>query len=151
MYTSSNTKLFPSNSNLVGFDALFNELEKSFSGESKSSNYPPYNIIKIDDTKIVIQLAVTGVKKEDLKVYTEKQKLTIEGEPKFSIDKQESKDDISGINYVHRGLSQKPFKQTFKLAANLEVVESELKDGLLYIHLETIIPEKEKFKNINVR
>ena len=114
----------------VGFDDLFDEL-RSF----KTVGYPPYNIEKIKDGEYNISMAVAGFSKEDLSVKSEDGTLTIESKKSIAETKQE---------YVYKGIANRDFKKEFLLAENVFVKDVKLKDGMLEIFLERVIPENEK-------
>ena len=97
-----------------------------------SSNYPPYNLIHVNNVESVLEVALAGFGKKDLKVYTEYGKLIIEG-------KKEAKEKES--EYVHQGLAQRSFNRTWSLSEDIEVRDVSFKDGLLTVKLGKIIPD----------
>ena len=130
----------------VGFDNLFDDFDKMLSFNSASINhYPPYNIRKVNDTDYVIELAVAGFGKKDIEVKSVENTLTIKSKDKKEevLDKDE--------NILHRGISQRSFTRSFTVAEDVVVKGADLKDGLLSVKLERIIPEEKKPKFIDIK
>lgn len=125
----------------VGFDQMFDDLLRNSSNQSQT-NYPPYNLIKFSDDKYAIELAVAGFKEGDIEVTLEKNQLTVKGEK--AIDLSEN------AEYVHRGISGRTFQRVWTLADHVEVANAVVKDGILTISLERIIPEEQKPKKIAI-
>ena len=117
------------NRNGIGMDDYLDR----FFNDDYSSNYPPYNLIHLNNVESVLELALAGFSKKDIKVYTEYGKLIIEG-------KKESKESDS-VNYAHQGLAQRPFNRTWQLSDDVKVKDVEFKDGLLTVKLGKIIPD----------
>lgn len=124
---------------LVGFDRIFND--RFFEG--RNSNYPPYNIVKYNDREYGIEVAVAGFVKEEITVSVDQDQLTITG--RNMITESEQKE------YLHRGLAARDFEQTFTLAEFMNVIGAEVKDGMLKIRLERIIPEALKPRTIEIK
>ena len=110
-----------------------------FFNDDYSSNYPPYNLIHLNNVESVLELALAGFSKKDIKVYTEYGKLIIQG-------KKESKEGDS-INYAHQGLAQRSFNRTWQLSDDVKVKDVEFKDGLLTVKLGKIVPEHHSRKD----
>ena len=117
------------NRNGIGMDDYLDR----FFNDDYSSNYPPYNLIHLNNVESVLEIALAGFSKKDIKVYTEYGKLIIEG-------KKESKDNDS-VNYAHQGLAQRSFNRTWQLSDDVKVKDVEFKDGLLTVKLGKIIPD----------
>jgi molecular chaperone IbpA len=126
---------------LVGFDRIFDDMERRFATQV-TSNYPPYNIAKIGDNRYQIDLAVTGFMKEEVTVTVEANELTIRGERK--------RDDNAEIEYLHRGLALRDFERTFTLAEHMKVRSASVQNGILHIEIEREIPEELKPRVIDV-
>ena len=107
------------------------------------TNYPPYNIVKIEKNKYDVEVALAGFSKEDVKVEVEDGKLIIES---VKSDKEEDKDGV-----IHKGISKRQFKKVWTLADDVEVSGAELKDGMLKVSMEKIIPEHKKPKSIEIK
>ena len=134
--------IFLPRASFVGFDNLFKELEKATVRHPQQ--YPPHNIVKLNDTEYCIELAVAGFTMDDLDIEREKNNLTIKGEV------QTKQEDESQRQYIHKGISQKRFVRTFNLAEHIRVVKAEFKDGILSVYLEHIIPEELKPSKIPI-
>ena len=130
----------------VGFDNLFDDFDRIYKYNSSSINhYPPYNIRKVNDTDYVIELAIAGFGKKDIEVKSQENTLTIKSKDKKEevLDKDES--------VLHRGISQRSFKRSFTVAEDVVVKGADLKDGLLSVKLERIIPDEKKPKFIDIK
>ena len=130
----------------VGFDNLFDDFDRIYKFNSSSINhYPPYNIRKVNDTDYVIELAIAGFGKKDIEVKSQENTLTIKSKDK----KEEVSDKDESI--LHRGISQRSFKRSFTVAEDVVVKGADLKDGLLSVKLERIIPDEKKPKFIDIK
>jgi len=125
----------------IGFDRLFNEMNRTFANSRGSDNYPPYNIARLDDTHYVIEVAVAGFSEEEIDVEVKENQLTVTG-------KQEKKE--TEVEYIHKGISARNFERNFTLADNVEVRAATVKNGILAIALEHIVPEEQKPKKIAI-
>jgi molecular chaperone IbpA len=128
----------------IGFDEITNKLARMGSEVAKT-NYPPFNIVKLDKSSHVIELALAGFSKKDLDVELLNGVLTIKGA--ILQDMPDEKQEFP--QYVWKGISNRAFTKQFNLAENVEVDHVELQDGLLSIFLETIEP-KTKGKKIDI-
>ena len=117
------------NRNGIGMDDY---LDRFFNADY-SSNYPPYNLIHVNNVESVLEIALAGFSKKEIKVYTEYGKLIIEGNKKTK--------DNDSVNYVHQGLAQRSFSRTWQLSDDVEVGEVKFEDGLLTVKLGKVIPE----------
>lgn len=122
----------------VGFDQLFQDLERA--KNVSNPNYPPYNIVKIDDENYMIELAVAGFKEQDIELTLTENKLTI-----CAIIK-----DKPSSEYLHKGLSNREFYKDFILNKDVVVKRADIKDGVLQIKLAHIIPEEFKPRTIEI-
>ena len=132
----------------VGFDSVFDNFERMFSDDffSTSSNYPAYNIVKTKDNHYDVEVALAGFNKKDIKVSYADGQLSIE-----SVKNNSAKEIDENGNVIHRGIEKRYFKKSFSVADNCEVRGAELKDGLLRVSLERIIPEAQKPRVINIK
>jgi HSP20 family molecular chaperone IbpA len=121
---------------LVGFDRLFN------SNLNIPTNYPPYNIVKFDEHHYGIEVAVAGFTEKEITVQVDQDQLMIRG--------KSTGPDVSR-EYLHRGLASRDFEQTFTLAEYMEVSDAEIKNGMLRINIERVIPEALKPRQIAVK
>ena len=130
----------------IGFDNLFNDFDRMLTFNSSSINhYPPYNIRKLNDTDYIIELAVAGFGKKDIEVKSVENTLTIK-----SVDKkQEVLEEDECV--LHQGMSKRAFKRSFTIADDVIVKGADLKDGLLSVNLEKIIPDEKKPKIFDIK
>ena len=124
----------------VGFDRLFDEFFRLQSSTKNVPNYPPYNLIK-DGDSYTIEMAMAGLTDKDVDVVLEDRTLTI------SYEKSEEDSD-EGV--IHKGLAQRSFKRSFNLADDIEVQKAQLKNGLLSIRMERIVPDEKKPQKIKL-
>ena len=132
----------------IGFDNMFDQFE-SLLGDGRlttQSNYPPYNIRKAGKDKYAIEVAVAGFNKDDVEVEYEDNLLTVKTK---KVDKAVEKDMDGEI--IHRGISQRSFSRSFTIADDIKVEGAEIKDGLLTINCEKIVPEQKKRKLIPIK
>ena len=131
----------------VGFDSVFDTFEHMLDTDfnfPKVPNYPPYNIVKTGDNKFDIEVALAGFNKKDINVTSENGMLTIE-----SIQEDKSKDKDGEV--LHKGISKRYFKKSFTIADDVEIKGAELKDGMLKVSMEKIVPEAKKLKTIEIK
>jgi len=130
----------------VGFDDVFNHFESMFDSDFRlpTVNYPPYNIVKTGTNKYDIEVALAGFGKKDIDVSVENGVLTIES-------KVEDKDKDEDGNTIYKGISKRYFKRSFTIADDVEINGAELKDGLLKVSMEKIVPESKKLKTIEIK
>lgn len=121
----------------VGFETLFDRLGSLSAIDVKG--YPYYNIKKADDTQWVIELALAGFDKKDIKIDVKESVMTIQGEMK----------EEDG-EYLHKGISTRKFSKSFSLAEYTEPKSAEMKNGILYVTLEQEVPEEKKPKTIEI-
>jgi molecular chaperone IbpA len=126
----------------VGFDRLFDELNRTFAN-SRSDNYPPHNIAQLDDTHFVVEVAVAGFKQEEIDVELKDNVLTVKGE-------KAKTEDAPTIKYLHKGLGARDFTRTFNLADHVEVRAATIENGVLAIALELVVPEEDQPKKIAI-
>ena len=123
---------------LVGFDQIFNQRLQQLNG-----NYPPHNIVKYSDSDYAIEVAVAGFSKEEITVEVDQDQLIVRGIQGVVVSE--------GKEYLHKGLASLDFEQKWTLAEYMEVKDAEVKDGMLVINIERIIPESLKPRTINVK
>jgi len=128
-------------SSFVGFDRIWNELDTALTNSVDNTNvFPRHNIVKVNDESYIIELALAGYDHDDLTVELEEGLLVITGE----------KDDDS-VEYLHKGISTKKFRRTFRLADFVEVKDAKFANGLLSIELVHIVPEEKKPQTIKIQ
>jgi molecular chaperone IbpA len=124
----------------IGFDRLFEEMDRQFAN-SASQGYPPYNIAQVNDDEYVITLAVAGFGMDALDIEKDKNILKIEGTaPKGDED----------VNYLHKGIAGRNFRREFTLADHVEVVNASLDNGMLNVYLKREVPEELQPKKIAI-
>jgi len=129
----------------IGFDDMFDQFESMLgNGGMIQSNYPPYNIRKAEKDKYAIEVAVAGFNKDDVEVEFEDNLLTVRTK---KVNKTVKKD---GDDIIHKGISQRSFSKSFTIADDVKINGAELKDGLLTINCEKIVPEQKKKKLIPI-
>ena len=132
----------------VGFDRFFSDWEEMFSNDffKTPSNWPAYNIVEKKDNHYDIEVALAGFNKKDIKVSYADGQLSIE-----SVKNDKTKERDENGNVIHQGIAKRYFKKSFSVADNCEVKNAELKDGLLRVSLELIIPEAQKPRVIDIK
>ena len=126
----------------IGFDRMFNELERQFANSPNGNGYPPYNIAQINDDEYMISLAVAGFGMDNLEITTDGDQLKIEGTaPKGDEE----------VNYLHKGIGGRNFRREFTLADHVKVNSANLELGMLNIHLVREVPEALKPKKIAIK
>lgn len=141
MNNTALSKLDPFNRALIGFESMFDSIERKYAN-SASANYPPYNIVKVGENRYQIDIAVTGFTKDEVVATVEANELTVKGE--------RNKDNQSSIEYLHRGLAMRDFERSFTLAEHMKVVSAAMSNGILHIEIEREIPESAKPKIIDI-
>ena len=125
----------------LGFENFIRDVETILNDTKPVTNFPPHNIIKADENKYVVELAVAGFSKDEIDIQVQDNTLTIKGE------KNEGTPDIQ---YLHRGIGTRSFTKSITIADTIEVKGAEFKDGILRIGLENIIPEHKKPRKIEI-
>ena len=145
MVTSKALNLFDNFNQLtpyaVGYDRVFDQLQKYVTNNVQSSGFPPYNIQKGGDYNYTIELALAGFSKDDIEGEVADGTLSVRS------DKKSEPDDYS----IHRGISYRRFDRKFTLADDIVVTGASLENGLLRIELERIVPEEKKPRLIEVK
>lgn len=134
--TSTVKSLFP-RSSFVGFDHLMDQLD--YIAKHSNDSYPPHNILKTEKDHYLIELAVAGFREDELTIEVDDRTLMVFGEHVSQ-----------GREYIHRGISTKKFKRTFRLSEYVQVTGAELKDGILAIHLQYVIPDALRPRKISI-
>jgi molecular chaperone IbpA len=124
----------------LGFENFIRDVEKILDSEIKPSTFPPHNIIKSLDNRYYIEIAVAGFTKDEIDVQVQEGNLTIKGEKKH-------KDEVT---YLHQGIGTRSFTKVITLADTIEVRGADIKDGILRIGLENIIPEHKKPRKVEI-
>lgn len=133
---TNSKSLFP-RASFVGFEHLLNELD--FIGRHANENYPPHNIVKVDKEHYLIEIACAGFAIDELDIAQDERTLTVSA----SHDKR-------GRDYIHQGISQKPFKRIFRLSEYVQVAGASHRDGILSINLKVVLPEEKRPRKISI-
>ena len=145
MVTSKALSLFDNFNQLtpyaVGYDRVFDQLQKYVQNNVQSSGFPPYNIQKGGDYNYTIEIALAGFSKDDIEVEVADNTLSVRSDKKADVD------DYA----IHRGISYRRFDRKFTLADDIVVTGATLENGLLRIDLERVIPEEKKPRLIEVK
>ena len=132
---------------LVGYEPMFKRLEEAHESLTKViPNYPPYNIVKVDDNKYVIEMAVAGFGKSNLDIEIQDGTLVVSGQSQLADMYEE------GINntYIYKGIADRNFTRKFSIADSVEIKNADLINGMLKIWLENIIPDNKKPKKVDI-
>ena len=124
----------------IGFEPMFEELQR-FANQG-NSNYPPHNVIKTAENKVTIEVAVAGFAEGEIDIQVDKRTLTITGE--------QIREEDADWEYLHRGISSRDFTHSFSLADHVEVKNASVRNGILRVYLERIVPEADKPKSIAI-
>ena len=126
----------------VGFDQLFNELDRYYINSAQQHNsYPPYNIIRVDDDTFFIEIAAAGFKENELEVTVDQGQLVISGSANRTDERI----------FVYKGIGMRNFSRAFRLADHIEIKGAKLADGLLTVELNRVVPEELKPRKIEIR
>jgi len=123
----------------LGFDHIFDELERISTHANDS--YPPHNVVKMEEHKYTVELAVAGFARDDLNIEVKDHVLTIKGNRERRRPEEQ---------YVHRGISTRTFMKSFRLSEYTEVTGADLNDGILAITLEVKVPQEQLPKLIQI-
>ena len=124
----------------VGFDTLFEDLERIHqSARSGTDNYPPHNIVRIDEEKFLIELAVAGFKEDDVNVEVKDGILKISG----AMEKDER-------DFAFKGISSRKFEKSFRLSEFVVIDGADLKDGILVVYARVELPEEKRPRKIQL-
>ncbi len=132
----------------IGFDDMFEQFESMLGngGMTMQSNYPPYNIRKTGKDNYSIEVALAGFNKKDVEVEFEDNILTVRTKQLNKSEDQNAEGEI-----IHKGISQRQFARSFTIADDVKVNGAELKDGLLTIACERILPDHKKKRLIDIK
>lgn len=126
----------------IGYGDLAKRIS-NFSNQT-TSTFPPYNIKKINDVTFIVELALAGFEKTDIDIEVEDKTLTIKTVD--SLNTKTSDDD----EWIYRGIAKRKFTRQFSLADNVKVLSAEMKDGMLMIWLESVVPEELRVRKVDI-
>ena len=133
----------------VGFDNVFDHFERMFNDDFfnvPTVNYPPYNIVKTGVNTYNVEVALAGFSRDDVSVEFAEGILTIKSKDRTESEKKDEDGDI-----IHKGISKRYFSKSFTVSDDVEIKGAELKDGLLTVSLERIVPESKKARVIEIK
>jgi molecular chaperone IbpA len=125
----------------LGFENFIRDVEAILNESKPTTNFPPHNIVKLDENKYVVELAVAGFGKDEIDIQVQGNTLTIKGE---------KVEGTPNLEYLHRGIGTRSFTKSITIADTIVVQGAEYKDGILRIGLENIIPEHKKPRRIEI-
>jgi molecular chaperone IbpA len=140
----TNTRTFdlvPMQRYAVGFDQLFNEIDRLYMNNAQNNSYPPYNIIRADEDTFLIEIAAAGFKEDELEVTVDQGQLVISGSATRTDER----------NFIYKGIGMRNFSRAFRLADHIEIRGAKLADGLLTVELNRIVPEELKPRRIQIK
>ena len=133
----------------VGFDNVFDHFERMFNDDFfniPTVNYPPYNIVKTGANEYNVEVALAGFSRDDVSVEFAEGILTIKSKDRKESEKKDEDGDI-----IHKGISKRYFSKSFTVSDDVEIKGAELKDGLLTVSMERIVPESKKARMIDIK
>lgn len=134
--------LTPFYRNTVGIDSLFDRITRQIDLAATGGNYPPYDIVKTGEETYEIRVAAAGFRQDEIEVEIHEGQLKIHGSHSDEVRPE--------VEYLHHGISNRSFLRTFSLAEYVDVKDAVMKDGILTVKLERIIPEAMKPKKIAI-
>ena len=142
MTTLGRISFAPLTHSTLGFERFFDDVERLMNLDASKivSNFPPHNILKLDDNVYVVELAVAGFAKTDIEITLEGNNLVVKGSAK-ELDLEEG-------TFIHKGIANRNFTREFKLADKIEIKDAELTNGMLKIWLENMIKAQDLIKKI---
>lgn len=129
----------------IGFDSVIDELMNVVSHQL-NNNYPPHNVIRTGENTVTIEIAVAGFEPGEVDLVVDNRAMTVTGSRKAA---QDGSSD-NAVEYLHRGLSNRDFKQVFQISEHVEIINAVIKNGILSIYLERITPVDKKPKQIDI-
>ena len=123
----------------IGFNRELSRLNTAH--KTNTQSYPPYDLLKLDEDTYRISLAVAGFSRDDIKVSVDNGTLIIEGEIT----------EVADAEVVHKGIAGRKFTRSFALGEYMEVTCADMKDGMLHINVDRIVPEEKKPKTIKIK
>lgn len=124
----------------IGFDPILNELERIHTAGRVQNNYPPHNVVKINDESFIIELAVAGFSDDDITIEIKDNILLIIGEQKPNVEHE----------YVHKGISSRKFEKSFRLSEFVIIDGADLVNGILVVNARVEVPEERRPRKIQI-
>lgn len=124
----------------IGFDPILNELERIHSAGRSQDNYPPHNVVKVDDENFIIELAVAGFSEENISVEVKDGILLVKA----------GKSDKDEREYAYKGISSRKFEKSFRLSEFVVIDGADLRNGILVVHARVEVPEERRPRKIEI-
>ena len=124
----------------IGFEPILNELERIHSAGRAQDNYPPHNVVKVDDEHFIIELAVAGFSEEDISVEVKDGILLVKGIKAEDDDRE----------YAHKGISSRKFEKNFRLSEFVVIDGADLVNGILVVNARVEVPEERRPRKIHL-
>ena len=140
VHTRSKVFTFP-HSRFIGFDHVWNQIEKVAEQGANEKGFPRHNIVKYNESEYAIELALGGYERSDLEIETQPGMLVIRGKPQ---------EEDASKTYLHKGITTKKFVETFRLADHVVVDGAGFVNGLLVINLKVELPEEQRPRKIDI-
>jgi molecular chaperone IbpA len=128
----------------IGFNKELSRLNSAY--KTNSQSYPPYNIVKLEEDSYLVSIAVAGFSKDDIEITLEDRALLVKGELEDQTDGRKKYPEV-----IHNGIAGRKFSRSFALGEYMEVTNADLKDGMLKIQIDRIVPEEKKPKTIKIK
>ena len=128
----------------IGFNKELSRLNSAY--KTNSQSYPPYNIVKLDEDSYLVSIAVAGFSRDDIEVTLDDRTLLVKGELEDQTDGRKKYPEV-----IHNGIAGRKFSRSFALGEYMEVTNADLKDGMLKIQIDRIVPEEKKPKTIKIK
>jgi molecular chaperone IbpA len=128
----------------IGFNRELNRLNRAY--QTNSQSYPPYNILKLEEDSYLVSIAVAGFSKDNLEITLDDRTLLVRGEIEDNTDGRKKYPEV-----IHNGIAGRKFTRSFALGEYMEITSAELKDGMLSLQLDRIVPEDKKPKTIKIK
>ena len=136
----TNARLHVPRSLFLGFEGLFDDLERIHSSARSGDNYPPHNVVKVDEENFLIELAVAGFTEDDLNVEVKEGILKIAGEIK----------NQGNTEYVHKGISSRKFEKSFRISEFVVIDGADLRNGILVVKARVELPQEKRPRKITI-
>lgn len=124
----------------IGFEPILNELERIHSAGRAQDNYPPHNVVKINDENFIIELAVAGFSEDDITINVKDGILLIRGEQNNDTERE----------YAHKGISSRKFEKSFRLSEFVIIDGADLVNGILVVNARVEVPEERRPRKIQI-
>jgi len=124
----------------IGFEPILNELERIHSAGRSQDNYPPHNVVKVDNENFIIELAVAGFSEDNISVEVKDGILLVKG----------SRDDDDNREYAHKGISSRKFEKSFRLSEFVVIDGANLVNGILVVNARVEVPEERRPRKIEI-